>query len=117
MISRGHYHWQHEPCWYAVRKGKGANWCGDRSQKTLWSAEHQISDTDQGDQLVIPGFETTAASRAESIKVQMTETLEKRAAAIRTKDWDCAQLLLDEYRRLEAMLERQDDLFNPPMED
>src|SRR5690606_26446714 len=19
-ISRGHYHWQHEPCWYAVRK-------------------------------------------------------------------------------------------------
>ncbi len=21
-ISRGHYDWQHEPCWYAVRKGK-----------------------------------------------------------------------------------------------
>ena len=20
-LSRGHYHWQHEPCWYAVRKG------------------------------------------------------------------------------------------------
>jgi hypothetical protein len=18
-FSRGHYHWQHEPCWYAVR--------------------------------------------------------------------------------------------------
>src|SRR5205814_8506796 len=31
-ISRGHYHWQHEPCWYAVRKGKKANWCGDRGQ-------------------------------------------------------------------------------------
>ena len=21
MLSRGHYHWQHEPCWYAVKKG------------------------------------------------------------------------------------------------
>jgi hypothetical protein len=21
VIGRGHYHWQHEPCWYAVRDG------------------------------------------------------------------------------------------------
>ncbi len=37
-ISRGHYHWQHEPCWYAVRKGSSAAWIGDRSQTTLWTA-------------------------------------------------------------------------------
>lgn len=36
-ISRGHYHHQHEPCWYAVRKGKTANWTGDRKQTTLWN--------------------------------------------------------------------------------
>ena len=35
-ISRGHYHWRHEPCWYAVRNGKQAHWIGDRSQSTLW---------------------------------------------------------------------------------
>jgi DNA modification methylase len=35
-LSRGDYHWQHEPCWYAVREGKAANWCGDRTQSTLW---------------------------------------------------------------------------------
>ena len=35
-ISRGHYHWQHEPCWYAVRKGKAARWCGDRTQSSIW---------------------------------------------------------------------------------
>ena len=35
-ISRGHYHWRHEPCWYAVRKGEGANWIGDRKQTTVW---------------------------------------------------------------------------------
>jgi DNA modification methylase len=35
-ISRGAYHWGHEPCWYAVRKGQGAHWCGDRTQSTVW---------------------------------------------------------------------------------
>jgi DNA modification methylase len=34
-LSRGHYHWQHEPCWYAVRGT--AHWMGDRSQNTLWN--------------------------------------------------------------------------------
>lgn len=36
IMSRGHYHWQHEPCWYAVRKGATSKWCGDRTQSTLW---------------------------------------------------------------------------------
>ena len=35
-LSRGDYHWQHEPCWYAVREGKSSNWNGDRTQSTLW---------------------------------------------------------------------------------
>ena len=34
-LSRGHYHWQHEPCWYAA-KGT-ANWNGDRKQSTVWN--------------------------------------------------------------------------------
>ena len=36
VMGRGHYHWQHEPCWYAVRKGGTAKWCGDRKQSTIW---------------------------------------------------------------------------------
>jgi DNA modification methylase len=36
-ISRGHYHWRHEPCWYAVRKGATARWVGDHQQTTLWN--------------------------------------------------------------------------------
>jgi len=35
-ISRGHYHWRHEPCWYGVRKGSTGHWRGDRQQTTLW---------------------------------------------------------------------------------
>jgi DNA modification methylase len=43
VLSRGDYHWQHEPCLYAVRKGGKAHWAGDRKQTTLW----QISSRDQ----------------------------------------------------------------------
>jgi DNA modification methylase len=37
-LSRGDYHWSHEPCWYAVR-GKG-QWRGDRRQTTVWEVAH-----------------------------------------------------------------------------
>jgi DNA modification methylase len=36
VISRGHYHWQHEVCWYAVRAGATAGWIGDKRQSTVW---------------------------------------------------------------------------------
>jgi len=39
VISRGHYHWQHEPCWYCVRTGSTAKWSGDRKQSTIWDIE------------------------------------------------------------------------------
>lgn len=38
IMGRGAYHWKHEPCWYAVRKGKNASWIGDRKQVTVWDA-------------------------------------------------------------------------------
>jgi DNA modification methylase len=37
VFSRGAYHWQHEPCWYAVRAGEHAHWSGDRTQTTVWN--------------------------------------------------------------------------------
>lgn len=36
-LGRGHYHWQHEPCWYVVRDGETGHWNGDRSQSTVWN--------------------------------------------------------------------------------
>jgi DNA modification methylase len=44
VIGRGDYHWQHEPCWYAVRT-KG-HWTGDRKQTTLWTIPSGGQDTD-----------------------------------------------------------------------
>ena len=40
VMGRGHYHWQHEPAWYAVRKGGSAKWCGDRTQSTVWQIKN-----------------------------------------------------------------------------
>jgi DNA modification methylase len=44
VIGRGDYHWQHEPCWYAVRS-KG-NWTGGRKQTTLWSISSKDQDVE-----------------------------------------------------------------------
>jgi DNA modification methylase len=43
VLSRGDYHWMHEPMWYAVKKTGKGHWAGDRKQTTLW----QISSGDQ----------------------------------------------------------------------
>ena len=38
-ISRADYHWKHEPCWYAVKKGSKGNWASDRKQTTVWEID------------------------------------------------------------------------------
>src|SRR4051812_33763506 len=49
VISRGDYHWQHEACWYAVRKGKTGHWNGSRTESTVWAIQKsQASETGHG---------------------------------------------------------------------
>jgi DNA modification methylase len=43
-LSRGDYHWHHEPCWYAVREGSTGHWNGDRSQSTRWDIPAREDD-------------------------------------------------------------------------
>ena len=40
VFGRGHYHWQHESCWYAVKHGATASWFGDRKQTTVWQIDN-----------------------------------------------------------------------------
>ena len=35
-ISRGAYSYQHEPCWYGVRRGHKAKWTGNNMASTVW---------------------------------------------------------------------------------
>jgi hypothetical protein len=43
VLSQDDYHWQHEPCRYAVKKSGKGHWASDRKQTTLW----RISGKDQ----------------------------------------------------------------------
>jgi len=40
VLGRGDYHWQHEPCIYAVREGAKGHWQGARNQSTVWTIGH-----------------------------------------------------------------------------
>ncbi|WP_411957172.1 DNA methyltransferase [Paracoccus homiensis] len=46
VLSRGDYHWQHEPCWYAVKKTGKGHWAGDRKQTTLWHIANRDQDAE-----------------------------------------------------------------------
>ena len=40
VIGRGHYHWRHETCWYAVKNGAKANWQGGHKASTIWEIDN-----------------------------------------------------------------------------
>lgn len=54
IIGRGDYHWKHEPCWYAVRKGRAGRFNRDgaegRTHNTVWDIAHRASETGHGTQ-------------------------------------------------------------------
>lgn len=41
-IGRGHYHWRHEPCWYAARKTGKTSWQGSRKETTVWEIDKPV---------------------------------------------------------------------------
>ena len=43
VLSRGDYHWQHECCFYAVRKGAKRHWRSDRKQTTVWEVPNNTA--------------------------------------------------------------------------
>jgi DNA modification methylase len=43
-LSRGDYHWKHEPCWYAIKSGSNHRWGGARDQHTLWEIPRADDD-------------------------------------------------------------------------
>lgn len=50
IIGRGDYSYNHDPCFYGVRKGKKSGWMGARNQPTVWDIAHKASDTNHGAQ-------------------------------------------------------------------
>jgi len=50
ILSRGDYHHQYEPLWYAVRKGKTHNWQGKRDQSTIWEIDSYSGGAGDGEE-------------------------------------------------------------------
>ena len=48
VIGRGDYHFQHEPMFYCVRKGRTGHWSGGRNQTTVWAIPHRRNDSGHG---------------------------------------------------------------------
>jgi ParB-like chromosome segregation protein Spo0J len=42
-LGRGHYQWAHECAYYAVLRGRSANWQGGRKQTTVWQCASPIA--------------------------------------------------------------------------
>lgn len=57
-ISRGDYHWKHEPCWYAVRKSSTHNWQGARDQSTIWEIDNNLSQSRGNEKETLTGHGT-----------------------------------------------------------
>jgi DNA modification methylase len=70
VFGRGHYHWQHEPCWYAVRSGESSKWKGDRKQSTIWEIEnvHRTQGSDNEDQITEHGTQKPLECMARPIR-------------------------------------------------
>ena len=49
-LSRGDYHHQHEPLWYAVKKGVNHNWQGKRDQSTVWEIDNYSGGATDGEE-------------------------------------------------------------------
>jgi len=50
IIGRGHYCYNHEPCFYGIRKKGKSVWQGANNMPTVWDIKHGASDTGHGAQ-------------------------------------------------------------------
>ena len=46
-LGRSHYHWKHEPCYYAHRQGGSAEWSGGRKQSTVWEINNPLNSGEE----------------------------------------------------------------------
>lgn len=68
VLGRGDYHSQHEPCWYAVKKGCQHNWKGDRKQTTLWEIEKVNNNSKSQDERTEHGTQKPIECMARPIR-------------------------------------------------
>jgi DNA methylase/ParB/Sulfiredoxin domain len=68
VLSRGDYHWQHEPCWYAVRAGGRSHWAAGRDQKTVWQIDNNSPFGSQAEEATGHGTQKPVECMARPIR-------------------------------------------------
>ena len=91
-ISRGHYHHQHEPCWYVVKKGATGHWAGGRKKTTLWrfiddilapGEEVYLRRADAESLLAVSGNESTIWDIPKPLKSETGHSTQKPVECMR----------------------------------
>ncbi len=70
VFGRSDYHWQHETCWYAVKKGGNGHWLGDRKQTTVWEIRNNMAVGDVTKNEVSTGHGTQKPLECMSIPIR-----------------------------------------------
>lgn len=85
VIGRGHYHWRHEPCFYAVRKGKTGHWTGGRKNDTVWRIDGVTPAEEKAYLLAVAenGLETTVWEIEKPAKSETGHSTQKPVACMR----------------------------------
>ena len=87
VFGRGHYHWRHEPCWYAVKKGGQANWKGGRKASTIWEIKKNSKGRDrplgpEARRVHAAGHSQPPGRRLRSVRRQWHDPHRRRARAV-----------------------------------
>lgn len=86
VMCRSHYHWRHEPCFFAVRKGGKAWFVGNRKNNTVWadivdswkpSDELFVAKVDQDTLLAFDSSQTTVWDLGVSAEVKTVHGTQK----------------------------------------
>lgn len=75
-LSRGDYHWKHESCWYAIKKGHNHNWQGARDQSTVWEVDNLNAfgkSKDEGDERTVHSTQKPVECMARPIRNNSAE--------------------------------------------
>jgi len=94
VFGRGDYHWQHEPCWHAVRKGATGHWGGDRKQATVWEIRNNaaIGDVTQNEEATGHGTQKPVECMARPIRNHDSEFVYEPFSGSGTTLIACEQL-------------------------
>lgn len=109
IMGRNHYHWQHEPCFYAAREGASPRWYGTADQGTVWRVAHRTGKRVG----VTIGNGLVLSTGKSSIYLQPKPPRGKKARTVRLDHGAAAELTADDAPTDTWYVERDHGIEHP----